>query len=157
MNLKDLFVKRGPAADNPTPDPTPPPEQPSAQDVDFVQAVLDRAAETQGDAFVAALMAERKIVPAEKDAWKQAYLEAVRADGGGQVAASATGSVLEGPMTARIRQVAGARPPHTLTQSVLESAPEGSVVLAAPSEQDKAAREMLYKAYRAQGGFGGNE
>lgn len=160
MSLRDLFTKRAPVADDPPPvaDAPPAPSEPSGADVSFVQGVLDNAAKTMAEAFVNSLLAENRIVPAQTAQWNEAFLTALRTDGGGQIAASATGAVLEGPMTAQVRSLAAAQPKHTLTQSVLPGAPEGAVLVSAPGDP-VAAKQAAIARYRAVGGpnngFGG--
>lgn len=157
MSLRDLFTKRAPVADDPPPvaDAPPAPPEPSGADVSFVQGVLDNAAKTMAEAFVNSLLAENRIVPAQAAQWNEAFLTALRTDGGGQIAASATGAVLEGPMTAQVRSLAAAQPKHTLTQSVLPGAPEGSVIVPDPGQASAAKEQKLIQVYRSVGGFGG--
>jgi len=160
MNLLDLFTKRAPVADDPPPAAAAPPAQaePSGADIAFVQGVLDNAAKTMAEAFVTSLLNEQRIVPAQADHWKGAFLQALCTDGGGQVAASASGAVLEGPMTAQVRALAASQPKHTLTNAVLETAPEGSVLVSAPGDQ-AVAKQAAMARYRSVGGpnngFGG--
>ncbi|MBX7132603.1 MAG: hypothetical protein K1X67_08020 [Fimbriimonadaceae bacterium] len=160
MNLLDLFTKRAPVADDPPPVADAPAAQPepSGADIAFVQGVLDNAAKTMADAFVTSLLNEQRIVPAQVDQWREAFLQALRTDGGGKIAASGSGAVLEGSMTAQVRSLAAAQPKHTLTQSVLPGAPEGSVLISAPGDQ-VAAKQAAIARYRSVGGpnngFGG--
>ncbi|HRI45160.1 MAG TPA: hypothetical protein PLV39_13460 [Fimbriimonadaceae bacterium] len=153
MNLADLFKRRAPDVQAPV---EPVESGPSADDVQFVQNLLDRAAETTADAFAAGLLAENRITPAETAGWRNALLSAMRADGGGKIAASATGAVLEGPMSASVRNLGTSRPAHSLTNPVLETAPSGSVLVPDVGQESQAARDMVLKAYRSTGGFGGD-
>lgn len=157
MSLFELFTKRAPVADDPPPvaDAPPAPPEPSGADVSFVQGVLDNAAKTMAEAFVNSLLAENRIVPAQSAQWSEAFLAALRTDGGGQVGVSATGAVLEGPMTAQVRSLAASQPKHTLTQSVLPGAPEGSVIVPDPGQAKSAEEQTLIQVYRSVGGFGG--
>lgn len=155
--LRDLFTKRAPVADDspPAADAPPAPPEPSGADQAFVQGVLDHAAATMADAFVTSLLNEHRIVPAQAEQWRSALLTALRTDGGGQVSASATGAVHEGPMTAQVRSLAAAQPKHTLTQTVLPGAPEGSVIVPDPGQEQAAHEDRLIAVYRSVGGFGG--
>lgn len=157
MSLRDLFTKRAPVAGDSPPVADVPPAlpEPSGADLAFVQGVLDNAARTMADGFVGALLAEGRIVPAAAEQWRSAFIAALRTDGGGQIAASASGAVLEGEMTAQVRALASAQPRHSLTQSVLPSAPEGSVIVPDPGQAEVAERQRLIDVYRAVGGFGG--
>lgn len=157
MSLRDLFTKRAPVADDPPPVADAPPAQPepSGADVSFVQGVLDNAAKTMAEAFVTSLVNECRIVPAQVEQWREAFLTALRTDGGGQIGVSGSGAVLEGPMTAQVRSLAAAQPKHTLTQSVLPTAPAGSVIVPDPGQAAAAEEQTLINVYRSVGGFGG--
>lgn len=156
--LRELFTKRAPVAGDspPVADASPPvAPEPSGADVSFVQGVLDNAAATMADAFVGALLSEHRIAPAQAGQWREAFLTALRTDGGGQIGVSATGAVLEGSMTAQVRSLAAAQPKHTLMQSVLPGAPEGSVIVPDPGRAKSAEEQKLIDVYRSVGGFGG--